>query len=183
MPSSSKYKKATVLFEVNEVHMGRSLQVSTKLPFLRKYSLYSLFLDLRYFSFAKIPLRKHFSFWQLPKNKNKSKRSKMQTQITILRKKKTEEASLRYWNSELSYVFPLFFFCFFFVCEEYFLGISVYKNNIVTMFYNAFQHGDLAHMYVLHEFLEMDILFDKSLLSCSLMHFPDILILLHSTLN
>ena len=67
MPSSSKYKKSTVLFEVNEVHMGRSWQVRTKLPFLRKYNLYILFLDLRYFSLAKISLRKHFSFWQLPK--------------------------------------------------------------------------------------------------------------------
>ena len=44
------------------------------------------------------------------------------------------------------------------------------------MFYNAFQHGTFAHMYVLHEFLEMNILFDKSLLNCLLMHFPDILI-------
>ena len=72
MPFSSKYIKSTVLFEVNEVHIGRSLQVRTKLPFLRKYNLYTPFLDLRCFSLAKIPLRLHFSFRQLPKSNHKN---------------------------------------------------------------------------------------------------------------
>ena len=97
MPSSSKYKKSTALFEVNEVHMGRPLQVSTKLPFFRKCNLYLRFLDWRFFPLAKIPLRKHFSFWHLPKNDNKSKGPKMETQKVML--KKTEEGSLQYYFS------------------------------------------------------------------------------------
>ena len=92
VPSSLKYKKSTVLFEVNEVHIDRFLQVRTKLPFFRKYNLYLPFLDWRYFSLAKIPLRKHFSFWQLPKNDNKSKESKMETQTTMLKKQLRKQA-------------------------------------------------------------------------------------------
>ena len=72
--------------------MGRSLQISTKLPFSRKYNLYISFLDLRYFFLAKISLRKHFSFWQLPKNDNKFKESKMETQLTVLKKKLRKQA-------------------------------------------------------------------------------------------
>ena len=72
--------------------MGRSLQVSTKLPFSRKYNLYVPFLDWRYFCLAKIPLRKHFSFWQLPKTDNKSKESKTETQTTMLKKQLRKQA-------------------------------------------------------------------------------------------
>ena len=81
--------------------MGRSLHVSTKLPFHRKYNLYVRSLDWRYSPLAKIPLRKHFTLWQLPKNVNKSKDSKTETQTTML--KKTEEASLQYYFSFKEY--------------------------------------------------------------------------------
>ena len=77
--------------------MGRPLQVSTKLPFFRKCNLYVPFLDWRYFALAKMSLRKHFPFWDLPKNDNKSKGSKMQTQKTML--KNIEEGSLQYYFS------------------------------------------------------------------------------------
>ena len=85
VPSSSRYRKSTVLFEVNEVHIGRSSQVRTKLPFLRKYNLYLLSLDSRCFSLLKIPLRLHFSFSQLSKNEDKFKESKSETQPIMLK--------------------------------------------------------------------------------------------------
>ena len=85
MPSSLKYKKSTVLFEVNEVHIGRFPQVRTKLPFLRKCNLYFLFLDLRNFSLLKIPLGRHSSSRHLLKNYDKCKELKIETLITILK--------------------------------------------------------------------------------------------------
>ena len=85
VPSSSRYRKSTLLLEVNEVHMGRSSQVRTKLPFFRKYNLYVLFLDSRYFPLLKIPLRMHFSFSQLSKNEHKFKVSKTEIQAILLK--------------------------------------------------------------------------------------------------
>ena len=97
--------------------MGRSLQVSTKLPFLRKCNLYVLFLDWRYFPLDNIPLQKHLSFSQLPKNRNKPKGSKMEIQAPML--KKTKEATLQcyfsfkkysYFNFKGVYLFRRYFF-------------------------------------------------------------------------
>ena len=85
VPSSSKYRNSTFSFKVSETHVGRSRQVRTKLPFLRKYNLYIRFLDARCSPFARIPLRRHFSFWQLSKNEHKCKESKTETQTAILK--------------------------------------------------------------------------------------------------
>ena len=65
--------------------MDRSWQVRTKLPFPRKYNLYIPFLDARCFPFARIPLRRHFSYWQLSKNEHKYKESKTETQTAMLK--------------------------------------------------------------------------------------------------
>lgn len=81
VPSSLKYKKSTVLFVVNEVHIGRPPQVRTKLPFLRKCNLYLRFLDSKNFSLLKIPLRKHFSFRHFSENEHKSNNLKTETLI------------------------------------------------------------------------------------------------------
>ena len=96
VPSSSKYRKSTFLFEVNEVHMDRSWQVRTKLPFLRKYNLYIPFLDSSCFPFSRIPLRRHFSFWQLSKNEHKCKESKTETQTAMLKNWVSEPAKLEF---------------------------------------------------------------------------------------
>ena len=75
----------SVLFEVNEVHIGGCPQVRTKLPFLRKCNLYFLFLDLRNFSLLNIPLGRHSSSRHLLKNYDKCKELKIETLITILK--------------------------------------------------------------------------------------------------
>ena len=52
-------------------------QVRTKLPFSRKCNWYLPLLDSRYLFLLKIPLRLHFSPWQLSKNSQNVKNSKL----------------------------------------------------------------------------------------------------------
>ena len=73
VPSPSKYRKSTDLLDVKEIHIDRSWQVRTKLPFSRKYNLYIFLLDSRYIPFLKIPFWLHLSWLQLSKNEHKSK--------------------------------------------------------------------------------------------------------------